>query len=711
MLGLRMNLELVRKWRYQLIPDHVVGEILEKRWTDNAIPIVTLAGVIAALYLSIPDFFSSYAITDYSRQIAELGLVVLAMTIVMIAGGIDLSVGSTFAIGNFTALYCVHILGMHPLPAFGLTCLSGILCGAFNGYFIGYLRLRAFLTTLVSLIIFRSIVDLLLQKHAVGIMATFPDSDLWYEIGEGDLWGLPYTIIATGMIAIFVHILFSRMRPGWHIMAVGGSRRSAHNAGVNVKRTVFLTYVASGLLCTIAAFMFASRLSSASSDAGNGLEIMALTAAVLGGTSLGGGRGSVAKALLGTAIVLLLSNGLIRLGIQGGASSLIFGIILMLAVLIDVRWLKNRGKILNKVYVSPTYMRLPPAPETGAGGSSPYAQNDKLHHVEIIGLGEIEGPEDVILDENDHLYAGTRHGDVVRFLAPDHKKMEIFAHIGGRPLGMALDADGNLVTCVASMGVYSVSPQGKVTKLTDQTNRSWSSVVDDSRLNLADDLDIGPDGKVYFSEATKRFDTHTWAVDCLESRGNGRIVCYDPATDRTRTLVSDLIFPNGICTSHDGQSILFAESWACRISRYWISGPSAGKVEPVIPNLPGYPDNINRSSDGHYWLALLGMRGPALDLAQTIPGFRKRMARRVADDSWLFPNINTGCVVKFNEQGEILDALWDLGGVNHPMLSSMREHKGHLYLGGVSNNRIGKYKIPDAEPNWTGFTSYWGRAS
>ncbi|XAT60648.1 ABC transporter permease [Rhodobacteraceae bacterium Araon29] len=706
-----MNRETVRRWRYKLIPDHVIGEILTKRWTDNAIPFVTLLALIICLQLAIPNFFTAYAITDYSRQIAELGLVVLAMTIVMIGGGIDLSVGSIFAVGNFTALYCVHIFGMHPLPTFCLTCLAGILCGAFNGYFIGYLRLRAFLTTLVSLIIFRSIVDLLLQKHAVGIMAIFPDSNLWFAIGEDDVWNIPYTFIATGLIALFLHIGISRMRPGWHLMAVGGARRSAHNAGVNVKRTVFLTYVTSGLLCAIAAFMFASRLSSASSDAGNGMEIMALTAAVLGGTSLGGGRGSVAKAIFGAIIVLLLSNGLIRLGIQGGASSLIFGVILMLAVLIDVRWLKNRGKILSKVYVSPTYMRLFPAPSTSAKSDSPYAENNKLHHVDIIGLGKIEGPEDVILDEDDNLYAGTRQGDIAKFLAPDYKEMVTFAHIGGRPLGMAFDANGNLITCVASMGVYSVSPLGSVSKITDQTNRSWTSVVDDSRLNLADDLDIAPDGKIYFSEATKRFDTHTWAVDCLESRGNGRIVCHDPKTNKTKTIVSNLIFPNGICTSHDGQSILFAESWACRISRYWINGPKNGSVEPVIPNLPGYPDNINRASDGTYWLALLGMRGPALDLAQTMPSFRKRMARRVSDDSWLFPNINTGCVLKFDENGEVLDALWDLGGVNHPMLSSMREHKGYLYLGGVSNNRIGKYKIPDSDQDWTGSKSYWGNLS
>ena len=158
-------------------------------------------------------------------------------------------------------------------------------------------------------------------------------------------------------------------------------------------------------------------------------------------------------------------------------------------------------------------------------------------------------------------------------------------------------------------------------------------------------------------------------------------------------MLRNLIFPNGICMAHDGVSFMFAETWGCRVSRYYFDGPKAGTVEPVIPNLPGYPDNINRASDGTYWLALVGMRTPSLDLALKMPGFRRRMARRMAPDEWLYPNINTGCVLRFDDEGRILEALWDLGGENHPMITSMREHKGHLYIGGILNNRIGKLQL------------------
>ena len=101
-------------------------------------------------------------------------------------------------------------------------------------------------------------------------------------------------------------------------------------------------------------------------------------------------------------------------------------------------------------------------------------------------------------------------------------------------------------------------------------------------------------------------------------------------------------------------------------------------------------------------MALAGTRTPTYDLAMTMPAFRRRMARRVASDEWLFPNVNAGCVVHFDETGRVLETLWDREGENHPAITSMREHRGYLYLGGVTNNRIGRIKLPDADPEWTG---------
>ena len=699
--------DVYAKWRYRLIPDHVLGEILSKNWIDNAIPVAIL--VIAVLFFSsiVPDFLTVSGLSDNARQLGELMFVVLGMTIVMLAGGIDLSVGSNFALTTFLSLGMFNALGW-PVPVVVvLGIATGAMVGLVNGLLVGYLRLRAFLTTLVTLIIVRAIVDTLILKYQVAISNPTQSSAVWDFMGDGSVWVFPCSFIVAVIVAIVAHIFLTRLRLGWHIQAVGGSRRSAHNAGISVRGTVCLTYVISGALAAAAGVLYAARLNAAGSDTGAGLEVSALTAAVLGGVSLGGGRGSVVKGMLGAVIVLTIQSSLVQLGLRSGAGSFVLGVVLLTAVAIDVRWLKNRLKVLSRVYVSPAYFALPASPTTDPG--SPFALNDKLSNVEVIGLAEIEGPEDVIVDRIGHLYCGNRYGDVVRFFGPDHRKWEIFAHIGGGPLGLAFDRDDNLVVCVSGMGLYMVRPDREVVKLTDETNRSLFSIIDDSRMRFADDLDIAPDGRIYFSEATIRFDITEWAVDALEARGNGRILCYDPRDKSTRTVIADLQFPNGICVTNDGESILFAETWGCRVQRYWFTGPKAGKRDIVMENLPGYPDNINRASDGNYWLALVGMRAPAFDLAWRMPGLRRRMVNRIPHDEWLYPNMNTGCVFKFDASGRVLDCLWDRHGTNHPMITSMREDHGFLYIGGTYNNRIGKWRIPSADESWGAVESYWGR--
>ena len=364
------------------------------------------------------------------------------------------------------------------------------------------------------------------------------------------------------VVAMFGHVFLTRLRPGWHVTAIGGSRRSAYNSGIPVRRTIALCYTASGVLTAIGALFFAARLGTVGGDVGVGLEVTVLTATVLGGISLGGGKGSVAKALVGTLIVLFVINGLTTLSVSGGVNRMVLAGVLLVAAAIDIRWLKNRTRIISKVYVSPTYHGLAAGTST-APGTGPFAQNDKLRDVTLIGLGRIEAPEDVILDRNDNLYAGSRHGDIIRFKAPDYQEMEVFAHIGGQPLGMAFDRADNLYVCIGGMGLYRITPDRKVEKVTDETNRSLYSVNDDSRLRLADDLDIADDGRIFFSEATVRYEMHEWPVDGLEARGNGRIICYDPNTGTTHTVLRGLKFPNGICIASDGQSILFAETFGC----------------------------------------------------------------------------------------------------------------------------------------------------
>ena len=357
------------------------------------------------------------------------------------------------------------------------TMVLGALVGLVNGLLIGYLRLRAFLTTLVMLTLTRAIVDFLLQIYSVRIASSDVESDLWDFIGAGSVVGVPLSFAVLIVTAIAAHVILTRLRIGWRIMAVGGSRRASYNAGIPVRGTVCLSYVVSGLLAGLAGVLYAARLSGAGPDTGLGLELTVVTAALLGGNSVGGGRGSIGKALIGAIIVSLLTNGLVRLGLQSGASSMVVGLVLLFAIGIDVRWAKWRQKLQSKVYVSPAYLALPSIPAIDVGASSPYARNDRLRGAEIIGLGQVDGPEDVILDGDGNLYCSVRQGDIIRFFAPDYTRFEVYCHVGGRPLGMAFDRDGSLVVCIGGMGLYRVDKLRNPEKLTAETNRARLSVI------------------------------------------------------------------------------------------------------------------------------------------------------------------------------------------------------------------------------------------
>ena len=192
-----INRDALIRFRYRFIPDHVLGEMLTKRWMDNAIPFLALIVVLIVFGRILPDFYSISNVTDLSRQFGEIGLVVLGLTIVMLSGGIDLSVGSIFALAVLTASICMNVWNLG-VGATLVACLAlGIVCGAINGVLVGYLRLRAFLTTLVTLIIFRSIYDLLFPGFSTAIVANLPDSPIWDFIGNGTVLGVPFSFLVT----------------------------------------------------------------------------------------------------------------------------------------------------------------------------------------------------------------------------------------------------------------------------------------------------------------------------------------------------------------------------------------------------------------------------------------------------------------------------------------------------------------------------------
>src|SRR5262245_45382080 len=177
--------ETLTRLRYRYWPDHLLGEVLSKRWTETAIPAVLLVIVAFALTRVIDGFFSPAMLAASAREVGEVGLVVLGMALVMIVGGIDLSVGSMFALTNFCVLYFMHVLGWPVVGAVAVTLLFGAALGAVNGLLIGYFRLRAFITTLITLIIYRATFELLILQYATQIAGNLPDSDAWFFLGDG----------------------------------------------------------------------------------------------------------------------------------------------------------------------------------------------------------------------------------------------------------------------------------------------------------------------------------------------------------------------------------------------------------------------------------------------------------------------------------------------------------------------------------------------
>src|SRR4029079_17419499 len=157
-----------------------------------------------------------------------------------------------------------------------------------------------------------------IQRYSNAIASAFPEIPSWDFIGGGSVLGIPSVALVYLGVAIFGHIFLTRLRPGWHITAIGGSRRSAYNSGIPVRRTIALCYVASGVLTSIGALFFAARLGTVGGDIGVGLEGIVLTATVLGGITLGGGKGSVVKSLVGVLVVLLITNGLTAMNAGGG---------------------------------------------------------------------------------------------------------------------------------------------------------------------------------------------------------------------------------------------------------------------------------------------------------------------------------------------------------------------------------------------------------
>uniref|UniRef100_A0A0D9XM18 Strictosidine synthase conserved region domain-containing protein n=1 Tax=Leersia perrieri TaxID=77586 RepID=A0A0D9XM18_9ORYZ len=260
---------------------------------------------------------------------------------------------------------------------------------------------------------------------------------------------------------------------------------------------------------------------------------------------------------------------------------------------------------------------MPPEYSYAAAVSVPASRHDSLALAasERVGEGRLPAPEDMAHDAaGGWLYTGCADG-WVRRVSVVSGDVEDWVPTGGRPLGVALAADGGLVVADADVGLLKVSPEKKVELLTNE--------ADGIRFALTDGVDVAGDGTIYFTDASHKYSLAEHMADVLEARPHGRVMSFDPSTRQTTVLARDLYFANGVAVSPDQDSLIFCETIMRRCSRYHINGDKAGTVEKFIDNLPGFPDNIRYDGEGRYWIALSAGRTLQWDILMKSPFLRK----------------------------------------------------------------------------------------
>jgi ribose transport system permease protein len=671
-------------------PSRAIAEAISKRWMEGAVPVLLTVALGVFLLGATPVELSDAGAV--MNEVAERGLVAVGLTIVLVAGGIDLSVGSIVGVIAIGSLVAMRAWGVPPIAVVLLAPVAGGLLGAINGLFIAGLKTRPFITTLVTLLTFRGAVKGLAGTYAVEL--AYPTRDLvWSFMGTGRVAGVPFSWVVLGVTLVLSHLLLTRGRWGWWIISVGSDRRSARRGGVPVNGVIFGTYVLSGVLASIAGLLTVARLGRSDALVGETWEIVVLTAVVLGGVSLRGGRGSVIRAVIGMVVVALLQQATIAMHLENGWMPVVLASALLVFALVDLKWGKYRDRIAEKLKLDPGKIRVGPLVNVRTPGSG-WELNSDLTRAPAWGMRFIEGAEDCAIDDAGAVYCGDRRGWIWRMTSPDEGA--VFARTGGLPLGHVWDLDGNLLVAVGGIGVQRIFPDGSTQTVANQVRRNWLSLNDDSAIRFADDLDLDASGAIWLSDFSTRTNAAEYMLELVEYRPNGRVIRID-REGSTEVVITNHVFPNGICTAHDGRSILIASTGLYRVDRLWVSGPRQGQLETVLEDLPGYPDNINRASDGNYWMSFVGMRTPMSDLMMKYPAARRRMSKELPMDDWIVPQLNVSCVVKFDEAGRILKVMWDETLANYPMVTSINEHGGYLYLCGINNNRVGRLELDASE--------------
>ena len=288
--------------------------------------------MLLVLAIFIPQFRAIGNLTNITRNFSFVGIVALGMTLVVLTGGIDLSVGSTWGV---SAVVTASLLtsGWPLIAAVLMGPIVAAAVGLLNGFCITRLRMSPFVPTLASLSIARSLALIITRGRPISIYGQQQEAFLW--IGGGDILGIPNPFIIFVIMAVVFWILLSRTVWGRHVYAVGGNERTARLTGLNVDRLKVVVYVLSAVCAGVAGVIQVSYLSSATADLGTGEELAVIAATVIGGTNLAGGEGSILGTVVGAMILEVLRNGLLLFGVDPYWQGVFVGAVIILAVSVD----------------------------------------------------------------------------------------------------------------------------------------------------------------------------------------------------------------------------------------------------------------------------------------------------------------------------------------------------------------------------------------
>ena len=287
------------------------------------IVICIFASILSSSFLSVSNLF------NVVKQITVAGIVGCGMTFVILTGGIDLSVGSIVGLAGAIAagiLVSTENVFLAILAALGI----GIVCGAINGFFVAQCEIPPFIATLGMMTLLRGCVLVYTKGAPIAIKV-----DAYKFIGKGTILGVPVPILLLVILYLIAHYILNQTGFGRSIYALGGNKEAARLSGIRVKYSEWIVYIFNGLMSGIAAIVLTARLGSAQSTSGEGIEMDAIAAVILGGTSLSGGTGFVLPTVIGAMIMGIINNILTLMNVNPHATNIVKGAVVLLAVMVD----------------------------------------------------------------------------------------------------------------------------------------------------------------------------------------------------------------------------------------------------------------------------------------------------------------------------------------------------------------------------------------